>query len=288
MLLYNRIFGSQITYKGIKLLIEFVKMHGLGNDFVIVKRTSNFAEVNEQKLAIAMSNRRTGVGCDQFIIYEEPSSLELSKIYNMSIYNRDGSSAEACGNGTRCLVQLIGKENVQIKVLNRMLQAKILSDGNVSVNMGEVSFNKPWMPNKEILWSLASQYKLEPKEIICVDIGNPHLIIFNSDLAGQDIALLGSMLERHEVFPYGVNVNFAKILGKDIELKVWERGDGFTLACGSGACATFAAAKKLGFVNDEANVSFELGSLNMKMEKDGSVLMNGPATIVARGSYLYE
>lgn len=268
-------------------------MHGLGNDFVIVERTSDFAQVNEQELAIAISNRRTGIGCDQIIIYEEntnfdTTNFEISKIYNMSIYNRDGSSAEACGNGTRCLAKLIGQENVQIKVLNRILQAKILSDGNVSVNMGEVSFNKTWMPNEEILWTLASHYKLEPKEIICVDIGNPHLIIFNSDLAGQDRSLLGSMLERHEAFPFGVNVNFAKIIGQDIDLQVWERGDGFTLACGSGACATFASAKKLGFVGDEANVSFELGKLNMKMESNGSVLMNGPATIIACGSYLYE
>lgn len=260
-------------------------MHGLGNDFVIVKRTQDFSKINHRDLAIAISDRRTGVGCDQFIIYDDNTGEENT--YNMEIYNRDGSSAEACGNGTRCLVKLIGLENVRIKIFNRILEACNLADGNVCVNMGSVSFDKKWMPSEEILWEIASHYKLEPKEVVCADIGNPHLVIFNSDLAAKDTELLGKMLEKHPAFANGVNVNFAKIVGHDIELKVWERGDGFTLACGSGACATFASAKKLGFVNVEAKVHFALGGLNMKMEGD-SIFMTGPAIIVANGIYRYE
>lgn len=260
-------------------------MHGLGNDFVIVKRTPYLTRINEKDLAVAISNRRTGVGCDQFIIYDDNTGEQNT--YNMSIYNSDGSSAEACGNGTRCLVKLIGLENIKIKIFNRILEARNLPGVDVCVNMGSVSFNENWMPGEEILWEIAAHYKLEPKEVVCADIGNPHLVIFNSDLAYKDTELLGKVLEKHPAFVNGVNVNFARIVGNDIELKVWERGDGFTLACGSGACVTFASAKKLGFVNSKAKVRFSLGCLNMNMENN-SIFMTGPAIIVASGNYLYE
>lgn len=267
------------------MLIEFVKMHGLGNDFVIVRRSAELADLDEKSLAIAISDRRIGIGCDQFIIYEKDDSKP--GYYNMSIYNQDGSSAEACGNGTRCLVKLIGQDTITIKVLDRILNASLLQDGNVTVNMGKVSFHEKWMPTDEIIWEIASQYKLEPKEMVCADIGNPHLVIFNSTLSDKDRMLLGQMLEHHEAFSNGVNVNFAKIGSNGIHLEVWERGDGFTLACGSGACATFAAAKRLGFASDESLVHFKLGSLSMKMNKE-SILMTGPARMVARGHYVYS
>lgn len=263
--------------------IEFVKMHGLGNDFVVIKMTEDLAKTNLSEFAKTISNRRTGIGCDQVIIY---SQSDVKSQYLMAIYNQDGSMAEACGNGTRCLVHLIGEPEVKIKVLDRILDAKLLENGLVEVNMGSVSFDKPWMPEESSLWEIASIYKLEPKEMVCVDIGNPHLVIFNSVLSEEDKGLLGKMLEHNKLFPEGVNVNFAKIDGDVIELRVWERGDGFTLACGSGACATFAAAKKLGFARDKASVRFKLGILEMSSSGD-EILMTGPAKLVARGVYVY-
>lgn len=263
--------------------INFVKMHGLGNDFVIIEMTPEIFTLNLPNLAKAISDRRTGVGCDQFITYEKINDKE----YNIHIYNQDGSEAEACGNGTRCVVKLINKPEITINVMNRSLECKLLTDGKVSVNMGEVSFEKPWMPEDSKIWQISSPYKLEPKEILCVDIGNPHLVIFNSDLGTEDQALLGKTFEHHPIFPNGVNVNFAQIRNNQIDLTVWERGDGFTLACGSGACATFAAARKLGFVDKNAIVNFKLGSLKMSQIAE-SVLMTGPAEVVAKGVYQYE
>jgi diaminopimelate epimerase len=258
-------------------------MHGLGNDFVIIEKTSELKSLDLSLLAKKISNRYTGIGCDQVILYE---ATDLNA-YNMSIYNQDGQEAEACGNGTRCLAKFIGKQASIINVMGRILNCTLLDDGRVTVNMGSVSFNKPWMPEISEIWKISSLYKLEPKEIICADIGNPHLIIFNSDLSIEDQKLLGQTFEHNKLFPHGVNVNFAKINNNNIDLIVWERGDGFTLACGSGACATFAAAKKLGFVNDKAVVNFKLGSLEMS-SFDESVLMTGPAEVVAKGSYQYD
>ncbi len=258
-------------------------MHGLGNDFVIIEMTPAIAALNLSNLAKAISNRRIGIGCDQLITYEKVSDKE----YNIQIYNQDGSKAEACGNGTRCVVKLIGKQEITIKVMNRSLECTLLDDGRVSVNMGVVSFNQPWMPENSEIWQISSPYKLEPKEILCVDIGNPHLVIFNSDLGIEDKALIGKIFEHNPIFTNGVNVNFATIRNNNIDLTVWERGDGFTLACGSGACATFAAARKLGFVEDTSIVNFKLGSLEMSQVAD-SILMTGPAEIVAEGVYQYD
>ncbi|MES2215389.1 MAG: diaminopimelate epimerase [Pseudomonadota bacterium] len=263
-------------------MIEFFKMHGLGNDFVLLHKSQLPPNVDVSAFAKEISNRRTGIGCDQLILYSELGSDE----YEMFIYNQDGSSAGACGNGTRCLTKLIGKKHIIINVQGRKLPAALNNDGSVTVNMGSVSFNESWMPSESTLWELSAFYKLDPREAICAFVGNPHLVIFKSDLSDADQALIGQALEHHPLFPGGINVNFAKVENGKIDLKVWERGDGFTLACGSGASASYAAAKKLGFVGNEGVVKFELGELNMSMQND-DVLMTGPAVFVAKGAYEY-
>lgn len=259
-------------------MIEFVKMHGLGNDFVIIHKSqiSHISDISS--FAKAVSNRRTGIGCDQLIIYNGQNDE-----YEMFIYNQDGSNAEACGNGTRCLARLIGRKQIAIKVLGRKLDATLNDDASITVNMGPTSFNEPWMPDESALWELASFYKLDAREVVCVSIGNPHLIIFKSDITDADRALIGKALEYHKLFPHGVNVNFAKVVGDNIMLKVWERGDGFTLSCGSGASASYSAAKKLGFVGASGTVEFELGKLYMSARGD-EIMMRGPAVVVASGS----
>jgi diaminopimelate epimerase len=153
--------------------------------------------------------------------------------------------------------------------------------------MGQASFDRPWMPESTKLWEIAERFKLDLREIVCVDMGNPHLVIFSAGLTDADKALLGEKLEKHELFPEGVNVNLANVIGDSVvELKVWERGTaGFTLACGSGACATFAAAKKLGLVGETAEIKFQLGKLLMSM--DNGIVMRGPATLVFEGIYHY-
>lgn len=264
--------------------IIFAKMHGLGNDFIIIDRQELPKNCNEQELALQIANRRSGIGCDQLIIYYKEHNY-----YNMLVYNQDGSTAKACGNASRCLAKLMydrfAEERIILKVSGRELTCKILAANEISVNMGPVSFNENWMARPEKIWSILENYMVDPKEIVFAEIGNLHLIIF-SHLSDQDKELIGAKLQQKELFPDGINVNFASIKENKIYLSVWERGTGFTLACGSGACASFAAAVKLGFVTSPNEVVFELGALSMiKNEED--IIMCGPATLVALGEFYY-
>ena len=265
--------------------IHFTKMHGLGNDFVMIDQRNLPAEINILTLVKVIADRHTAIGCDQLIIYsEDEDKLE------MQIYNMDGSPAEACGNATRCLAFLAyektGVKEHVINVAGRKLIASIQGDNIIEVNMGAVSFNEKWIPKSLELATILEPFALQNHEFICADIGNPHLIIFGA-LSNSDQALLGEKLERHALFSEGVNINFARLSNNEIDLRVWERGAGFTLACGSGACASFAAAKKLRFVDNEAQINFSLGSLKMKYV-GGDIYMSGKVTKVFEGTYYYE
>lgn len=266
-------------------LLPFIKMHGLGNDFIIIDKADLTSNVNLSTLSLRLADRHTGIGADQIIIF-----TKLAHSYEMLIYNQDGSSAEICGNAARCLTSLIhqkfNKNDIILQLLNREIVCSVLADNSVEVDMGIVSFEEAWMPKPEKIWLIAERYGIDPKEITCVDISNPHLIIFTA-LSKADQAIIGENMQSSELFPGGINVNFATINGKDINLKVWERGSGFTLACGSGACATFAAAKNLGFVKNNAEVIFELGHLKMR-QKDSNIIMSGTASFIARGEFYYE
>ena len=266
--------------------ISFAKMHGLGNDFIIIDQNNLSANCNLELLAIQMADRRRGIGCDQFIIYNK-SAILSSNIYEMIIYNQDGSFAKICGNAARCLTSLIykktGVKNISIIASEREIACSYLDSGLIRVNMGKVDFDKNWMPSNEQLWEIAQRYGVEPKEMICADIGNPHLVIF-SEFSLKDKAIIGAKMQEHELFPGGINVNFAKVIDDKIELIVWERGAGFTLSCGSGACASFASAVKLGFIESTAQVLFELGILDMAMNGQ-DIVMIGPYTLVASGEF---
>jgi diaminopimelate epimerase len=265
--------------------ISFIKMHGLGNDFVMIKESSLKHVKDMKNFVINISDRKIGVGCDQFITYTKHEDHVL-----MNIFNQDGSKAKACGNASRCLSRTMfdeyGLKDIVIKVDDREIAATYSDPQNSTVNMGRANFDASWMPKQEDLWQLAAKYHIEPKEVLCVDVGNPHFVIFTK-LSDSDKRIIGENLQKHELFPVGVNVNFASIDDDFINLKVWERGAGFTLACGSGASASFAAANKLGFVDDEATVKFKLGSLKMS-KKNEQILMSGPASYVFAGEYVYE
>lgn len=178
--------------------INFVKMHGLGNDFVVVNKRDLSSSYDLSQLAKNMADRHTGIGCDQFIIYEEHDDF-----YEMIIYNIDGSSAKLCGNATRCLAKLIyldtGKKDITVMVGNKKLLCNVEDENNISVNVGKVSFNEVWMPSRDKIWELAERYMIDLKETICVDIGNPHLVIF-SKLEPQDQKIVGEKLQAKELF----------------------------------------------------------------------------------------
>lgn len=264
--------------------IPFVKMHGLGNDFVMLEKCDVSSVTDLKSFARQVSNRRLALGCDQMILYHRCSPQD----YTMDIYNADGSKAEACGNATRCLAWLAWERfqetEMQIKVAQRRVTCKVHEGSKVSANMGPVLFDANWMPPTDRLWQLARMYKLSPRGIMCADVGNPHLVIFCNTLSQQEHNSLGQRLSTDAMFKEGVNVNFAVPKSNLIELVVWERGTGLSLSCGSGACATFASAHKLGFSNDSCLVRFQLGELEMKLNgKD--VIMTGPVTKVASGTY---
>ncbi len=263
-------------------IIPFIKMHGLGNNFVIIEQNFIDHNINLSNLALSISNRTIGIGCDQLIIFDKQETCIL-----MLIYNQDGSSAEACGNASRCISRLMFDKykvrDILIKVKEREVSCHYTSKDNIVVNMGRASFNNKWMPSNEKLWNFVQLYGVEPKESICVDVANPHLVIFSQNIIHNQQIIVEN-LQNSDLFPIGININFATIKNNSIFLSVWERGVGLTLACGSGACATFAAAKKLGFVENNAIVEFSLGNLKMKY-LDKNILMQGPANYVFSGEY---
>jgi diaminopimelate epimerase len=260
-------------------------MHGLGNDFIFVATQGLPSDVPINILANQISDRRFGVGCDQFILYTYQQ--DKTKMY---IYNQDGSYAKVCGNASRCLARLLFDQKSETKTIldcdGRMILCHYFNENEIQVNMGQANFHADWMPSDDILWQVAKNFTIDPKEMICVDVGNPHIVIF-ANLSDQDRPVIGELFQKTNFFKDGVNVNFAKIIDNKIRLKVWERGTGFTLACGSGACATYAAAHKLGFVDEDSEVIFDYGSLKMKFQKD-DILMNGRADYVFKGEYIYE
>ncbi len=278
-------YNTEIKKQEFSGVLPFVKMHGLGNDFVIVEKQNVPVKCDISKLAKEITHPHTGIGADQFIVYDTQGAF-----VNMLVYNQDGTKASACGNASRCLMSLINKKSgvreITLKVESREIPCNIENTGQVSVNMGKVSFDAKWMLSEETKWLIAERYSLEFKEIICVDIGNPHLVIF-SNLSDQDMLIIGEQLQHAEFFKNGVNVNFANIMDDKISLRVWERGTGLTLACGSGACASFASARKLGFVAEESTVSFALGDLEIRQSQSGDIIMTGPASFIAEGVFYY-
>jgi diaminopimelate epimerase len=267
--------------------IEFTKMNGLGNDFIIIDKTKIPESLDLASLINFASHRHTGIGCDQFIIFDKISN----NLAEMIIYNSDGTSAKACGNASRCLAYLLyevsGSKKINIKVQDRILECEVNGKNKVSVNMGTVSFDEPWIPAKNDLTKELGDYLSPSSEFICADIGNPHLVIIDNILSQSDYKLIGSKFEKHNLFPDGVNVNFVSLKSNKLHLKVWERGAGFTYACGSGACVSFVASRKLGYAGDEAEVVFELGTLYMKYV-DECIIMEGSISKTAEGKLIYD
>ena len=257
---------------------KFFKMHGLGNDFVILdcRDGSNVSSVAAKEIA----NRRTGVGCDQLIILKKPQ-------YNNDIFlefrNSDGSYSSACGNGTRCVAGMIleekSQEEIKIETEAGILNAwKSKTNGFISVDMGRPKFIWNEIPlannidHKEV-----DLGKDSPVNAFCLSMGNPHAVLFLEDLDGLDIAILGPKLENHPMFPEKANISFAKIISKSlIKMRTWERGVGITMACGTGACAVVVAANELLKTDKKCEVILDGGKLNICLSNEGNVFLEGP------------
>jgi diaminopimelate epimerase len=255
---------------------HFHKMHGLGNDFVIIDAREAPFEVT-QSLARAIADRRTGVGCDQLIVLEPSESADL----RMRIWNSDGGEVESCGNATRCVVQLTGATRIDSD--GGLLDGKDLG-AEVEVGIGEPRFGWDEIPLAYAMDTAALPMAWEDlARPMAVNVGNPHLVFFVADVDAVPIAELGPKIEHDPAFPEGINVNVAEIEGEKIRLKTWERGAGLTLACGTGACATAVAAIRSKRASSPVTVTMPGGSLTISWEPGGPIRMRGSATHVFEG-----
>ncbi len=268
--------------------VRFVKMHGLGNDFVVLDRRRDAIAV-DAAAARALSDRRTGIGCDQVILLEPPRHPAAQLL--MRIRNPDGSEAEACGNAARCVAALLHRETgdprARIETVAGLLDAEIMPDGRVTVDMGPARTGWDQIPLARPMDTDRAEVAEGPLSApACTNIGNPHATFFVEDAEAVDLAALGPALEYHPVFPQRANIGVAAIRGRaDIRLRVWERGAGITRACGSGACAALVAACRRGLTDRRAVVALDGGSLDIAWREDGRVIMTGPAALSFEGAF---
>ena len=272
--------------------IPFRKMHGLGNDFVVLDYRRDAVGI-DAAAARALADRRTGIGCDQVILLEPPHD-PAAQLF-MRILNADGSEAAACGNGARCIARLIaeetGERHVRLETLAGLLDAELLADWRVAVDMGPARTGWRDVPLARAMDTLcvdlAAGVLASP---VCTSIGNPHATFFVGDADAVDLAALGPLLEHDTLFPERANIGVATVRGPErIRLRVWERGAGITQACGSGACAALVAAHRRGLTGRHATVALDGGDLDIlwrpdKEEERGHVIMTGPATLAFEGS----
>lgn len=260
-------------------------MHGAGNDFVVLDaRVSKPVLTPEQVRKIA--DRRRGVGCDQLIIIE---SDDAGADAFMRILNADGSESGACGNATRCVAALLAEENgaryVKIRTIAGLLAAEIIGPGLVEVDMGPPHVAWDEVPLSSPTDTLHLPLSLGPvSDPAACSMGNPHATFFVSDLQHLPIENVAPKLEKNRIFPERANIGFARIESPTrIRLKVWERGVGLTLACGSGACATLVNAHRRGLTGRQAMVVMDGGELLITWAENGHVFMRGPAETAFRG-----
>ncbi len=257
----------------------FSKMHGLGNDFVVLDERRGPIALTPD-LARAIADRHTGIGCDQIILVGPSDRADV----HMRIFNSDGSEVDACGNATRCIPLFVGRD-VVVETGAGLLNAHG-QDGGATVDMGNPRFEWDAIPLAYAMDTLSMPVSWEdlPTPAV-VNVGNPHVIFFVDDLDAVDVARLGPLIENDPLFPKRVNVNFAQRLSADhIRLIVWERGAGLTRACGTGACATGVAAIRGGLCAGPVTVSLPGGDLQIDWQPGGTIRMSGPATHVYDGT----
>jgi diaminopimelate epimerase len=268
--------------------IPFRKMHGLGNDFVVLDRRRHSVAI-DARAARALADRRTGIGCDQVILIEPPHD-PAAQLF-MRILNADGSEAEACGNASRCIARLVAEETgdrrVIIETVAGLLATELLPDHSVAVDMGPARTGWRDIPLTREMDTDRVDLALGPLAApVCTNIGNPHATFFVVDAEAVDLAALGPLLEHDPLFPERANIGVATVLDHDrIRLRVWERGVGITRACGTGACAALVAGHRRGLTGRRATVALDGGTLDIRWREDGHVIMTGPAALAFEGSF---
>jgi diaminopimelate epimerase len=270
------------------MITGFVKMHGCGNDFVVLDGRAAALGITPARAA-ALADRRRGVGCDQLIIIEPAPEGSGANAF-MRIRNPDGAEAGACGNATRCVVEMLARETGRrhqvIRTVAGNLPADLLDDGRVTVDMGPAGLNWTDVPLARRMDTLHLDLALGAvADPAACSVGNPHATFFVADVDALPVAALGPALEVDPLFSERANIGFAQVLTPErMRLRVWERGAGLTLACGSGACAALVNAHRRGLTARRATVLMDGGELEISWRDDGHVLMTGPVVTVFSGS----
>lgn len=271
--------------------LSFTKMHGLGNDFVVIDAISQTVELNTEQIRF-IADRHRGVGCDQVLLVEPPSSQDVDFRYR--IFNQNGREVEQCGNGARCFARFVvdkgltNKAAFAVDTLAGMTRLRLEASGEVTVDMGEPRFEPQALPFRVSVEKDSYNLAINDIEVElgAVSMGNPHAVIQVDDVDTAPVSAWGPEIENHPDFPQGVNVGFMQIVGRgQIRLRVFERGVGETQACGTGACAAVAVAHRWGLVNESVSVDLPGGQLLLRWSGEGSsVMMTGPAEHVFEGT----
>ncbi len=280
---------------------SFTKMHGLGNDFVVIDAISQDVELTAEQVRF-IADRRFGVGCDQLLIVESPDPAKTQCVdFKYRIFNADGSEVEQCGNGARCFARfvreknLISKETIIVETSNGIIRLTINEQGLVTVDMGKPVFEPeqlPFLPtagdsqdNNRYTLTIDADNTIDRVEFSAVSMGNPHITIKVDDIDQYPVQQIGKILESHISFPNRVNVGFMQIINREqIRLRVYERGSGETLACGTGACAAVANGISRGWLAEQVEVILPAGSLYIQWQQGNhTLMMTGPASFVYEG-----
>lgn len=270
--------------------LRFTKMHGLGNDFVVFDAVRQ--QVTLEASAIRrLADRHFGIGCDQVLVVEPPRTTGADFRYR--IFNADGGEVEQCGNGARCFARFVYEEgltdrrDLTVETLGGVIHPRIEANGQVTVNMGVPSLAPEDVPfhgdRRQAVYTLAVGE--QQVECVVLSVGNPHAVQFVPDVEQAPVATQGALIARHKQFPRGVNAGFAQICNRSyVRLRVYERGVGETLACGTGACAAVVAGRVRGLLAERVRVDLPGGALEITWSGEGAaILMTGPATRVYDG-----
>ena len=263
--------------------IKAFKMDGLGNDFVIIDQRSKDYQLTKDQIVKICD--RNFIGCDQLIFIKKNDQKDTK----LEFYNSDGSISGACGNGTRCVADLLSKENNDKEIIlwtsSRSLKSQILGNNLVETEIGVPTTNWNEIPlsenldTKNLNIKIISKNNIEHIGGIAVNVGNPHIIFFVDNIEDYDLKKIGPEIENHKYFPEKCNVTLAKVVTKDlIKVRVWERGAGLTKACGTAACATAVAANINGLIDGKTDIEFALGKLSISIDKNNSIHMKGPVS----------
>lgn len=270
--------------------IHFTKMDGAGNDYIYVD-TTRYPISDPQTASVKWSNRHTGIGSDGLVLIGKPSILSGAD-FSMRIFNADGSEAKMCGNASRCIGKYLYERHLTdsseikletlsgVKTLSLTLSPDRLTVIGVTVDMLQPAFHQASQYDEQVGLDALREYG----HPLFVSMGNPHCVVFVDDIAAIDVARVGAMGEHLPAFPERCNIEFAQLTGTDeLRTRVWERGSGITMACGTGACATAVAAAHVGLTSRESDVVMDGGRLHVRWAEDDHVMLSGPAEFVFDG-----